>query len=952
MIKKTVPAIILSLLAGTAFGQATSLDEKAEKIKSSYQALSPKVQAKLRAESSQKNSQASNYQLPFELSVNERTGSVSLNYTLDKVPGMSKQTAIDIGLSFSGKKSGSRMLGLPAGWSYQIDYLDVNRQGKEVLHLSNGQHYLLSSSSESGLLYYRLKNMELKRLYQDGHFNGYLLTHLNGTKEWFSRNGLLLRLEDKDGNRLIYTYDNKYSTVDDTWLESIKTESKDDQIKQQVDFSYNRNQITITYPDGNTTLLKTRGDTVTSIIDKMGRSIDLDYNFTGDSLSDLQVSYPSGKFEQIAFNNRIKVKGSPTGIPAVSSVKVYPEGIGQPLTTKYEYQLNGHNFSGYPDYPDSQTSDPSADPLLQSDDTDYTYQVKKTDSNGQETITTYNHLHQAIKKESYDSFGQPLSTQKLAYGCSDPLSPSCQPGQTIGDSYQNLPANYQTPSITQQTSYGPAQGNGGFSSRVKQVKTQFNDYGLPVATYEYEKKNYPSLITSLSDNQKLTSRNVLGLLASPKDNTFQLTKVTKMDYDLPAPGSNDTQPHYGIQRQKDVYDCKANVWKETQNTLTDNGKEIKNQRVGMVNESASNGNVCQKAIDGALNSQQMDFVKQQSYQYDPTGRKTATTLSWVNDSSNESKPGPDQATKSVAYHYDPSSKTYTVVNCSNSGIPVSQTKYDVTTGNKLSDWSLKSGQKANQLLSMSNGSSLCQSTSSISQLSSDPGQLYDGTQYKYDALGRKITEISPLGVKQHWHYDIVHDQDGKTLQKVTQIKPTGYQQYKYLDSLGHKIKEADNMGGDGQLLPEGQERTLATYDYYQQTNIRPNDAPQDSPVRLIALQGKLKSKTDQLGNVTRYWYDPQGHVAAQKDALGNIEIMTHNPVLLKKTHYHNGSKIQESYMNDQQKVIKSLQYSTDQALQGNGSPKTSAVAVKTYDGQGQVVSNKVLASPEQIKHSD
>ncbi len=950
MNKTTLSTIIFVVLSGSAFGQPVNLEQKAQAIEQNYQALPPEVQAKLKAETSQENSQASNYQLPFELSVNERTGSVSLNYTLDKVPGMSQQTTINIGLSFSGQKGGDSMLGLPFGWAYQIDYLDVNQQGHIVLHLASGQQYILNDGQASGLRYYRLKDMQLTRRVKDGVFDGYLLTHLDGAKEWFTPGGLLQRLEDKQGNQLIYTYQDNDSSVDQTRLVKIQTISEDGQFQQAVDFHYDQDQIVMTYPDGNTTRLQQQGGIIKAIVDKIGQKIALNYVFDGDYLADLQVTYPTGKYEHIAFDQTINVKtgaSSHTQIPAVSRVIIYPFGIGvgAPLVTNYQYGGDdGHNFTGYPDYPDGSTTDPEADALLQSDDVSYTYQVETTDTTGQKTITTYNHLHQAIDKQSYDSAGYPVSDNALAYGCANPLALSCQPGQTQPISYQNLPANYQTPSITQQTNYR-MDPDGRLAARVSQVKTQFNGYGLPKAIYEYEKIAAPSLMAILGNKQ--SNPDLFNLLASTNDQTFRLTKVTTMTYDLPEATANDTQAHYGLQLQKNVYDCKANTWQATQNTLTKDHRNIQNQRLGMVESSQANGNICQAAIQGALTDQPMDFVKQQDYQYDDAGRKIATTLSWVNDGANVDKLGPKQATTSVGYHYYPTSHIYTVVNCSDRGIPISQTKYDATNGNKLSDWTLKSGQALSQLFGGKATGNICQDPTLLSQVIAGSDSLYDGTRYDYDALGRKIAEISPLGGKVQWRYQDGINDNGMILNKITKIQPTGYEQYQYIDSLGRQIKTADNMGDNSQLLPAGKENILQTYTYYDQTDLQPEDAPKDSPVWLIGLQGKLKSKTDALGNQIRYWYDPQGQVAGQQSADGNVTIMDQDPVLLKQTVYHNGNKVETSYLNDQKKVIKSMSHSTSPSMgqHAQEGETTSAIALKQYDGQGQLITSQILTLP-------
>ena len=207
-------------------------------------------------------SMASNYKIPFQISVDDRTGQASMSLKLNSVPGVVPFNSINLAILYDGlgqfnDDQPGLFLGLPQGWRYQIDYISHD-DGPTKLHLADGTSYNTNwnSSSESHLQYYKLKNLVLYQLNNPTVYNNqdaksvlhknlnltkvskeqklknnissnvvdhrYLLEDkLNHTKEYFSPTGLPLSKIDSYGNQIVYHYEkDQKKTISSTPLEN------------------------------------------------------------------------------------------------------------------------------------------------------------------------------------------------------------------------------------------------------------------------------------------------------------------------------------------------------------------------------------------------------------------------------------------------------------------------------------------------------------------------------------------------------------------------------------------------------------------------------------------------------------------------------------------------------------------------------------------------------------
>lgn len=841
-------------------------------------------------------SQASNYSFPMKLSVNARTGQVSINYHGVTLPAMSKETAITLGLNFNGNLGAKPIFKLPSGWRLPIDYVDVNQEGMVTLNLASGQRYVYDPKTDSGLRYYKLKSLKFSAVKADNTLIGYQLKHLNGTISQFSANGLLKSITDKHGNQLVIEYDNPKGDVYHAAITSLTSRAEAKYAKNHPDkvFSNTVNidylcggvkckpnwqpdQLKVTLPDDNTLDFMLANDRVT-MIDQMKYKTTFTLKSIDNQLTEITAAYPNGHYQEVFLNNRL---ASPYGgeIHAVSQQHDYPLGKkGVPLITSYNYAISGYgitdNNANYLGNGLRFTSMPEfgVDGLMNSNDTSYHYGVEVTSPGGHKQVQVFNYLHLQKQGFTTDNKGNLIAETQNTYGCSDVLdNATCHFGKVFMD-YQSTPANYQTPSLVQSITYDHDGKKAKTSrKRVHQVKTQFNDYGLPTAVYTYEKKDH---------NAKL--------LASTKNDSFKLIKQTHFSYDTDG---------YGIVLSKDVYDCIANSHTKQRNTLTDSGKNIKHKKLGI---QYTTENVCHVDYHKQMLAAEkpFEFERQIEYEYDALGRQRQKTLSWADG---KAHPGPASVTTKLAYTIDPQDANLLLITKTNPLGGQTQEVINTKTSHHIAD--------------------------RLQCITDEPIEkcAYQ-TFYDYDALGRLIKQVSPNGVEQNWRYELYAD--NAQANKVSEISPSGYEVSHYHDGIGRALKHTHNIKS-GQLTST--EQTVASYEYYA------NDA-----YGAGAIAGKLKHKVDQRGNKSTYLYNERGMIYQMIDSIGRVIEKQYDHVAQRVDSYlvlNDSDKrlSQSQWHNDQQQVLKTTHYNLDN--QANAAPQSVEYV---YDGKGRLIQSKIL----------
>ena len=170
----------------------------------------------------QSGSNASNFQNGAQLSVNERTGDVTLAITLVRLPGIVAELGATLVLTYrsedarSNIQSNTRPFGLPYGWSHGLSFiyndgtsLKLNNDGTQVYQLDDGWFTSFTPpdgtpmSVKTWLRQYNGADAHLRSDPDPGsvEVNGlgseYIFTNLEGQVKYFTSGGLMIREEDR-----------------------------------------------------------------------------------------------------------------------------------------------------------------------------------------------------------------------------------------------------------------------------------------------------------------------------------------------------------------------------------------------------------------------------------------------------------------------------------------------------------------------------------------------------------------------------------------------------------------------------------------------------------------------------------------------------------------------------------------------------------------------------------
>ncbi|WP_243146922.1 RHS repeat-associated core domain-containing protein [Scytonema sp. UIC 10036] len=139
------------------------------------------------------------------------------------------------------------------------------------------------------------------------------------------------------------------------------------------------------------------------------------------------------------------------------------------------------------------------------------------------------------------------------------------------------------------------------------------------------------------------------------------------------------------------------------------------------------------------------------------------------------------------------------------------------------------------------------------------------TQYKYDALGNRLSE--EVGIVTRY----ITDATGK---KIVEQQPSGYKTTYTYGKNSRLLTETDPLG----------RTTINTYDD-KGNLLNTTDASGKTTNYGYNLRGQLLKVTDALQQTTRFTYDKSGNVATVTDALDKVTAYTYN---------NNGDKLTET----------------------------------------------------------
>ena len=351
--------------------------------------------------SAYKGSQAYNQINPFRASVNTATGTFRFSYPLVKAVGIHHPLQVNLTYRFNS----SGMFGLPRGWELDVDYIEQNTA------VINGQEWLIDSLwhdehlFSSGLKYFNqhgtwFKDEGEERAIEPGLLYRYKTHHKDGSENYFSQLGLLVLKKDRFGNRIAIEYEEPVHRIDKARLAAIT-----DNYGHRYTFIYEPGSLIVRYPDGNEQHVYMNDKGVSSIVNPMQQRYDFSY-YKDRSYPLIKTMHtPLGLVSVLSYGEIpfISQQGEGT-LPVVTHFKQYAVETGKTLYEAfYDFGSSG-NYTGYPLYNLSKSSDG----LVDSNDQNYRYKVTVKQSDGDPDQPVFHH-----KVYEYNFLHLPMEVRTL-----------------------------------------------------------------------------------------------------------------------------------------------------------------------------------------------------------------------------------------------------------------------------------------------------------------------------------------------------------------------------------------------------------------------------------------------------------------------------------------------------------------------------------------------------------
>ena len=262
-------------------------------------------------------------------SVNPNTGSLFLSIPLVKLQGKRSSIDLTVNLFYSAGLRGT--FGLPINWGLDLPYV---LEGKSVT--ANGRTYAIDpewtdvEGYASGLRYTNNHGIRFQQVLppeplpsgEKGEY-GFMLSHVDGSADYFDPLGKPLEHHDVYGNFVHYSY----VTGDQEGVDSpeVRIGHILDSWGQKVQFAYDQgSEICITVPDERQILIKFSSTNLHTIIDAAGNKTELEYTSFNDGAEILsRINYPSGLVSRYDYApiGYLDDKGKAGYMPAVEDAR-------------------------------------------------------------------------------------------------------------------------------------------------------------------------------------------------------------------------------------------------------------------------------------------------------------------------------------------------------------------------------------------------------------------------------------------------------------------------------------------------------------------------------------------------------------------------------------------------------------------------------------------------------
>ncbi len=362
-----------------------------------------------------KGSQAYNHTKALKLQVNTATGTFSLNYSLVEAQGV--RTPLKVNLIYSFNAPG--MFGLPTGWQLDLDH--ITQKTAEL----GGMQWLIDdlwhdeTGFSSGLKYYNQHGSHFQDKGQELPIPDFpnlnyrhVSHHKDGSRQFFSQQGLLMLQIDRFGNHVRFNYEEPVANLNSARLVSIK-----DDYGNVYRFNYEPGTMIINTPDNRTHRVDFDREGVIRIENPLKQSYKITYvNTFGNNLI-RTVETPQGLLTELSYGGIFYTDDS--GKKEMPVVNRFKQVDQVDLKTHHEvyYRFgNGNNYTGYPIY----TLSSRGDSLIDSNDQSYKYSVEVTHVNGEQQrqqVYEYNYLHLPVEVRTLRQ-GRPYLKTSYEYAIS------------------------------------------------------------------------------------------------------------------------------------------------------------------------------------------------------------------------------------------------------------------------------------------------------------------------------------------------------------------------------------------------------------------------------------------------------------------------------------------------------------------------------------------------------
>ena len=362
-----------------------------------------------------KGSQAYNHSKAYNLQVNTPTGTLSFTYPLIEAQGVRMPLKVNLTYSFNA----IGMFGLPTGWQLDLDH--ITQHTAEL----GGMQWLIDNlwhdetGFASGLKYFNQHGTEFRDKGQALPIPDYpslnyrhLSQHKDGSRQYFSHQGLLIMQVDRFGNHVQFNYEKPVVNLESARLASVK-----DDFGNVYRFSYEPDTLIVHGPDNREQRVYFNGEGVTEIENPLHQSYKITYiNKFGINLIGT-VEAPEGLMTQINYGGIFYTDDSGRKqMPVVNHFKQFDQANLKTHHEAYYHYSNDNNYTGYPMYALSSRGDS----LIDSNDQSYKYSVEVTHVNGEQQhqqIYEYNYLHLPVEIRTLRQ-GQPYLKTTYDYALS------------------------------------------------------------------------------------------------------------------------------------------------------------------------------------------------------------------------------------------------------------------------------------------------------------------------------------------------------------------------------------------------------------------------------------------------------------------------------------------------------------------------------------------------------